>query len=158
MEYNSDGDDVLVISQNGEHYIMRPEDSYTSGSITGSNMMVDRMESALTPISPTFNKYVAHIDGYISGAEDALLVDPQSIAGHVPPGNWGRVVDGTGVHLKNPYFSSHSVLEFDDELSGGGNDVVLSSRQHNWDKAELVGEDVTLDLDGDLIDILEPRA
>lgn len=161
MAYGSQ-DDTLVATYDGDTYVWRPDSDDIDLSVDiGENEFTEKMDSPLIPISPEMDIYSSRVEQYRGGTEDALWMNPEGAAAYVPEGSAAQLNQSIPLRVKYRGGETTALLEFEhDLLDENSPDVVLGSYDENLELAELVDEDVTLDLQENMFKkiIEEPMA
>lgn len=149
-----EGDRVLVISNGEDVYVYRArEDEKFQQRVMKDNNLVEQLKSFLRPVSSAMNFFNVRIEGYISGHEDTLWLNPEGAANYIDRGKVAKLSRDIPCRIKTETNEMSLKAEFKYRLSRPGTaNSIICSREESREKASLVEKDVGLELEKEMID------
>lgn len=149
-----EGEPVLVISNGEDVYVYRPrEDENFQRRVMNDNNLVEQLKSFLRPVSSAMNFFNVRIEGYISGQDNELWLNPEGAAKYIDRGKVAKLSRRIPGRIKTDNNEMNIKAEFKYRLSrpGTANSIICSKRE-SQEKASLVEEDVGLELEKEMIE------
>ena len=149
-----EGDRVLVISNGEDVYVYRPrEEENFQKPVMRDNNLVEQLKSYLRPVSSAMNFFNVRIEGYISGQDDSLWLNPEGAAKYIDRGKVAKLTREIPCKIKTDDNEMRIKAEFKYRLSRPGTaNSIICSRREDKEKASLVEKDVGLELEKEMIE------